>query len=85
MKELLAAVILLGSALLAMSVTILFKKNGKFPQSDIGANEALLDKGLSCVKDDSDKIFGDKQHSLGMCSPDSSDACSNCGVVNTGK
>ena len=33
-----------------MSIQILFKKNGRFPNTHIGNNEALRKQGIHCAK-----------------------------------
>ena len=32
-----------------LSVSVILKKNGKFPNTHIGANQALRDRGISCA------------------------------------
>ena len=49
------AVLLLTSTILIvciflMSIQILFKKNGRFPNSHIGNNKALRKQGIHCAK-----------------------------------
>lgn len=47
-------VLLLGIALMAlvfvlMGIGIIFKKNGKFPNSHIGNNKNMQDRGITCA------------------------------------
>jgi len=42
-------VILLGIALVGLGITMLIKKNGKFPQIHIGKNKAMQDRGIHCA------------------------------------
>ena len=39
--------ILLGLALVGLGINILFRKNGKFPETHIGKNKAMKDRGNS--------------------------------------
>lgn len=41
---------LLSIGLLGMSLNILIKKNGKFPEFRVGHNKEMKKKGISCVK-----------------------------------
>lgn len=41
--------ILLGIALVGLGITILIKKNGKFPETHIGRNKAMKDRGINCA------------------------------------
>ena len=42
-------VILLGLALIGLGLTMLIKKNGKFPETHIGKNKAMKERGISCA------------------------------------
>lgn len=42
-------VILLGIVLVGLGITMLIKKNGKFPQIHIGKNKAMQDRGIHCA------------------------------------
>ena len=42
-------VILLGIALIGLGITMLIKKNGKFPETQIGKNKAMKDRGIHCA------------------------------------
>jgi len=46
---LLLSIVLMGIVFALMSIRILIKKNGKFPNSHIGGNKALNDKGIFCA------------------------------------
>jgi len=49
-KILLLTLILVGIAVLLLGFKIFFFKNGKFPSSHIGDNEALQKKGIHCAQ-----------------------------------
>ena len=42
-------VILLGLALVGLGRTMLIKKNGKFPETHIGKNKAMKERGIHCA------------------------------------
>ncbi len=42
-------VILLGLALIGLGLTMLIKKNGKFPETHIGKNKAMKERGIHCA------------------------------------
>lgn len=42
-------VILLGIALIGLGITMLIKKNGKFPETHIGKNKAMKERGINCA------------------------------------
>jgi len=44
------AIALVGAAFLALGVSVFFKKNGKFPETEIGKNKHMREMGISCAK-----------------------------------
>ncbi|NCE72773.1 hypothetical protein [Odoribacter sp. Z80] len=42
-------VIFLGLCLIGLSISILLKKNGKFPNTHIGKSKAMKDRGIHCA------------------------------------
>lgn len=42
-------VILLGLALIGLGISLLLKKNGKFPETHIGKNKAMKERGIHCA------------------------------------
>lgn len=48
-KVLLLSVGLMAIVAFLMSVKILFKKNGKFPNLHIGANKEMAKRGINCA------------------------------------
>jgi len=48
-KTFLLSIVILAIALIGFSLTILFKKGGKFPQTHIGENDDMKKRGLSCA------------------------------------
>lgn len=45
-----ASIIILLICVVLLSVRILLKKGGEFPNTHVGGNKALRDKGLSCAR-----------------------------------
>jgi hypothetical protein len=41
--------IILGIAIILLAVTILLRKNGKFPEGHIGKNKAMAERGIKCA------------------------------------
>ncbi len=60
MEILIAALILVGFSVLVMSISIIFKKNGKFPDGEISHNKALREKGIICAKEEELRLWGRK-------------------------
>lgn len=41
--------ILVGVSLIGLGLNIFFRKGGKFPETHIGRNKAMKDKGITCA------------------------------------
>nr|WP_320118382.1 hypothetical protein [uncultured Marinifilum sp.] len=48
-KVLLLSIVLMAFVFLGFAISILLKKNGKFPEIHIGKNKALKDRGIGCA------------------------------------
>ena len=57
MKVFLLALLLLAIGVAGMAVTILFKKDGKFPDGEIAHNKALREQGIICAKEEEMRIW----------------------------
>ena len=77
MKVLIAAIIIVGFSFLAMSVTIIFKKGGKFPDGEISRNKHLRENGIICAKDEELKLWvrNNKCDADAICSES---GCASC-------
>ena len=78
MKVFLAAAILVGLCVLLLSVGILLKRG--FPQYDVGSNEKLKARGITCYKDEDAALHRPK-----ACSGNFSDACADCALYKTAR
>ena len=74
----LAAVVVLGLAVLGMFVFVL-KKDGEFPKYDVGSNPEMRKRGIRCFKDDDAKLH--RTH----CDGNYSEACKECGLFDEKK
>ncbi len=50
MKIFLIAVILIAIAFVALGISIFFRRNGKFPETEIGKNKKMRELGIYCIK-----------------------------------
>jgi hypothetical protein len=57
----LASLILVGLAFAGIGVNILFRKNGKFPQTEVGSNKNMKNLGITCTKQDEMKIYREEK------------------------
>lgn len=53
----LLTMVFVALAFAGLGVNILFRKNGKFPQTEVGHNKNMKNLGITCAKHDELKIF----------------------------
>lgn len=54
--------ILLVLAILLLGVKVFFKKNGKFPNTHIGGNKAMQERGIGCATSQDREAQNDNKH-----------------------
>lgn len=83
MKVFLAALVLIGFGVAGMCFNIIFRKNGKFPQTDVGSNDNMKKLGIRCMREEDDERFSKMYKGDGSgatCSGTYSDSCASCGL-----
>lgn len=81
MKVFLAALLLIGLAVIGMCANILLKKDGQFPQTDVGSNENMRRLGIKCMKEEEDELFAVREKpDSEACSGEYTEACRSCGL-----
>lgn len=51
-KLLLPAILIIGIALIFLGVRMLIRKNGKFPETEVGHNKEMRKLGINCARVD---------------------------------
>lgn len=88
MKTFLLAVIVLAIGVAGMAITIIVKKDGKFPDGEISHNKELRKKGIICAKEEELRLWGKKgtmrrRDRDGRISPDCPEGgCEGCAFHN---
>ena len=77
MEVLLAALVLVGLCVVGLCFNIIFRKNGKFPETEIENNREMRKRGIKCAKEDEIKMWGKK-------GPDGKPTCSEGGCGSCG-
>ena len=79
-------VLVLGLCVFGLCFNIIFRKNGKFPDSEIGHSKELRKRGVICMREEDERIWGKSSHikvtgnkSLRKTHPDSE--CESCDVA----
>ena len=77
MKIFFAALLLVGLCVIGLCFNIIFRKNGKFPDTEIENNREMRKRGIKCAKEDEIKMWGKK-------GPDGKPECSEGGCGSCG-
>jgi len=77
-------VFLLTLAIVAICVVLLcfniiFRKDGKFPDTEISSNKEMRKLGIRCAKEEEMRIWGKKKDKP-TCSDSSCSDCASCGL-----
>ena len=78
MEILLAAIILVGLCVFGLCFNIIFRKDGKFPETEIENNKEMRKRGIKCAKEDEIKLWGKKNPDVTPACDE--DGCSSCGA-----
>lgn len=77
LQTFLAAALFVGLCILGLGFNIFFRKNGKFPETEISSNKEMRKLGIKCAKEEEmERVSGGVRNS--SCNGERSDACSSC-------
>ena len=80
MEIFLAALVLIGLCVFGLCFNIIFRKDGKFPETEIENNKEMRKRGIKCAKEDEIKMWG-KKGADGSASCGEG-GCGSCGSRN---
>ena len=75
MKVFLAALVLVALCVIGLCFNIIFRKDGRFPDTEIEHNENMKKLGIKCAKAEEMKLWGKKRNEP-SCDGDAD--CSSC-------
>ena len=77
-----AAVLLVALCVFGLCFNIIFRKNGKFPETEIENNREMRKRGIKCAKEEEMKIWGKKDKDGKPVACDEG-GCGSCGSRET--
>ncbi|MCI2107446.1 MAG: hypothetical protein LKK12_05980 [Bacteroidales bacterium] len=79
LKTVIAAIAILGICIFGMCFNIIFRKNGKFPETEISKNEEMRKRGIKCMREQEEEMFSGKGRKGSVsCEGGNGSACSAC-------
>ena len=91
MKVFLLALAVIALCVFGLCFNIIFRKDGQFPQFDVGSNEEMRKRGIKCMREVQEEIpltggSRDGKARSGkqkICSGEYSEACKGCSLYKT--
>ena len=77
MELLIASVILIAICVFGLCFNIIFRKDGKFPETEIENNKEMRKRGIKCAKEEDIRIWGQKDKDGNTVSCDEG-GCGSC-------
>ena len=69
----------------AMCFNIIFRRNGRFPETEISRNRELRKRGIRCVREEEIRLWRRKNGREPSCSELDCRDCGVCNELNTNK
>ena len=82
MEIFLAALVLVALCVFGLCFNIIFRKDGKFPETEIENNKEMRKRGIKCAKEEEMKLWGKKDENGNPVSCDEG-GCGACGSRET--
>lgn len=79
MKVFLLAFFIVGLCVIGLAFNIIFRKDGKFPDTEIEHNKEMRKRGIQCAKVEEKILWGKKNKNR-----KATDCTSDCGSCGTG-
>ena len=79
MEILLASLILIALCVFGLCFNIIFRQDGKFPETEIENNVEMRKRGIKCAKEEEIKLWG-KKDSHGNPVACDDNGCGSCGA-----
>ena len=84
MKVILISIVVVALCVFGLCFNIIFKKNGQFPDGEISHNKELRKRGIVCMNEEDEAIWGKapgkKPGHTRKTKSAMDDECSGCGV-----
>ena len=78
MEVFLAALALVAFCVFGLCLNIIFRKDGKFPETEIENNKEMRKRGIKCAKEEEIKLWGKKDENGNPVACDEG-GCASCG------
>ena len=82
MEAFLAALVFIGLSVIGLCFNIIFRKKGKFPETEISKNAELRKRGIRCAKEEEMRLWGKKDKTtFPACGDMGCSSCAGCDAI----
>jgi len=76
----LITIVLVALSFAGLGLNILFRKNGKFPQTEVGSNKNMKNLGITCTKQDEMKAYRQEKRKIKLGQAATQPPVRDCGL-----
>ena len=80
MKVFLCALVLIALGVFGMCFNIIFRKDGHFPEYEVGSNREMRKRGIRCMKEEQADIPLSDKKKAASCHGTCDDSCAGCSL-----
>jgi hypothetical protein len=73
------ALVLVGLGVFGMCFNIIFRKDGKFPEYEVGSNQEMRKRGIKCVNEEERQLRRKEEAGRKNIKLNCNESCSDCG------
>lgn len=79
MQVFLVTLAIVALCVIGLCFNIIFRKNGRFPDTEVSSNKEMKKLGIRCAKEEEMRLWGRKHGKTPTCSDSSCSDCASCG------
>ena len=80
MTVFLVTLVLVAAGVFGMCFNILFRKNGAFPEYEVGANKEMRRLGIRCIKEEMEEMDRKERPVHAACTGSTDPSCEGCSL-----
>ena len=80
MKVFLAALVLVALCVVGLCFNIIFRKDGKFPETEIESNREMKKLGIKCIKAEEMALHRKNSQDTPSCDGEGCTSCAGCSI-----
>ena len=82
MAVFLVTLVLVAAGVFGMCFNILFRKDGAFPEYEVGANKEMRRLGIRCMKEEMEEMDRKERPVHAACTGSTDPSCEGCSLYN---